>query len=70
MVAANGFTDETRALQPLRRHFVIRDEPGRWALTCRTCCRSWTLLHGGEKANGNVLYLLNHALGHEEDGTL
>lgn len=61
------FTDQTKALRPIKRYFIIQEEPGQWALTCRHCCRSWTLQYGGEKASGNLLFLLNHGQSHLED---
>jgi hypothetical protein len=61
------FTEETKALRPLKRYFIIQEEHGQWAITCRYCCQSWTLKFGGEKKPGNLRFLLDHGQAHADE---
>lgn len=38
-----------------------------WEFRCKSCQRGWSLPVSDSPHVGNILYLLNHARGHEEN---
>jgi len=52
----------------IRKYFTVEDAPrqkGKWLIVCEHCGDMWHL-DKNAKGVGNVLYLLNHARGHEK----
>lgn len=50
---------------PLPKYFEAESHGGEWHLFCKVCGKGWSL-DKTDTRPGNILYLLNHARGHEE----
>ena len=50
---------------PLKDYFHAKSNGDKWHLICKKCAVGWSLPKNN-KHPGNLLYLLNHARGHEK----
>lgn len=64
-----GYT-EYDPFECLRGCFRIVERGPEWSIHCKYCTKAWSLQKhpSGVVHAGNILVLLNHAVGHEEAG--